>query len=140
NSDLLKGRTCDFNWLSISENGDIRVKGSNGKGYAWDGCTPKKNLFHLTLGTPDGKLYKFGEKDYHPYAYYASMIHDVIYQYRKCVPVTRKEADLIFYKLLKDRGFMWARVYYISVRLFGGRRNWKYKSAKQIEADMNNNS
>jgi len=133
-TDLLKNRTCDFKWLNISDNGSITVKGSYKNGYAWDGCTPKWNLIHITWGIFDGKLIRFGKGDYKPYTYYASMVHDALYQYKRCVPVTRKETDLIFYIMLKESGYMWAYLYYIGVRLFGGCfKGWKYKSIKEIK-------
>ena len=138
---LLKNRECNFNRLSISNNGTITVNGSFENGYAWDGCTPKVNLLHITWGIFDGKLNRFDKGDYKPYTYYASMIHDVLYQYKRCVPVTRKEADLIFYLMLKEAGFIWARVFYIGVRMFGWWfRGWRYKSKKEIEHGMKNKS
>ena len=141
NSKILQNRFCDFNWLSISKNGDIKVKGSYKKGYAWDGCTPKKNLLHITWGNFDGRLKRFGKGDYKPYTYYASMIHDILYQYKRCAPITRLEADRILYIMLKDSGFMWAWAYYIGVRLLGWWfSGWKYKTSKKIEHEMNNKS
>jgi hypothetical protein len=132
-TDLLRGRKCDFNWLSISEDGTIKVKGSFKNGYAWDGCTPKKNFLHITWGNFDGKLKRFGKGDYKPFTYYASMVHDALYQYKRCAPITRKETDLIFYNMLKESGYMWAKVYYWGVRLFGWYfRGWKYKSENDI--------
>jgi hypothetical protein len=105
-TDLLINRDCDFEWLSISNDGTIKVKGSHANGYAWDGCTPKFNLLHITWGNFDGKIKKFEKGDYKPYTYYASMVHDILYQYKRCAPVTRKEADKIFYQMLKEAGFM----------------------------------
>lgn len=138
-SELLEGRACDFNWLGISTDGTIRVKGTRGEGYAWDGCTPKFNFLQNTWGICDGSTIKFGEKDYKPYAYYASMIHDALYQYKRCAPITRKEADLIFYQMLKQAGFKWAPVYYFFVRGLGWFfKGWKYKSAREIEIEMEN--
>ncbi len=130
---LLEGRECDFNWLKISKDGTLTVKGSYQKGYTWDGCTPKFNFLHITWGNFDGQLIQHideitGTKSYKPYTYYASMIHDVLYQYKRCAPVTRKEADLIFYELMKKSGFMWTRLFYAGVRLFGCIfRGWHYK-------------
>lgn len=127
---LLEGRECNFNWLSVSICGTITVKGSFGKGYAWDGCTPKWNCLNITWGTCDGKLIRFGQGDYKPITYYASMVHDVLYQYKRCAPVTRKEADLIFYRMLKESGFILAGLYYFGVRAFGWfYKGWKYKSS-----------
>ncbi|MEM6737714.1 MAG: DUF1353 domain-containing protein [Bacteroidota bacterium] len=128
-TDLLKGRTCDFNWLKIEEDGTITIKGSFDRGYAWDGCTPKLNAIHITWGNFDGRLIRHGKGDYKPYTYYASMVHDVLYQYKRCAPITRAEADKIFLYMLKKSGFMWCYVYYIGVRSFGWIfSGWKYKS------------
>ncbi|QCK15644.1 DUF1353 domain-containing protein [Mangrovivirga cuniculi] len=133
-TDILKNRVCDFNWLSISKDGKITVKGSYKDGYAWDGCTPKMNLFHITWGNFDGKLKRFGKGNYKPYTYYASMVHDVLYQYKRCAPITRKEADRIFYNMLKESGFMWTPVFYLGVRAFGWWFcGWKYKTTKEVE-------
>lgn len=130
-STILKGRECNFEWLKISKDGTITVKGSNKKGYAWDGCTPKWNFLHITWGNFDGKLRKFDSGNYKPYTYYASMIHDVLYQYKRCAPITRKEADLIFYNILKKHQFMWSHVFYIGVRLFGWWfSGWNYHPKK----------
>ena len=134
---ILQNRACDFKWLRIAPDGTITVKGSHGKGYAWDGCTPKLNLLHITWGNFDGELKRFEKGDYKPYTYYASMVHDVLYQYKRCAPITRKEADLIFYDMLKDAGFMWARVFYLGVRLLGWWfRGWKYKTPQEVEASL----
>lgn len=136
-SNLLEGRSCNFNWLSISEDGTIQVKGSRDNGYAWDGCTPKFNFLQITWGICDGGITKFGKGDYKPYTYYASMIHDVLYQYKRCAPVTRKEADKIFYKMLKKSGFKLAPIYYLFVRSFGWWfKGWKYKSTSKIKIDV----
>ena len=132
-TNLLQNRTCDFKWLSISDNGTITVKGSYKNGYAWDGCTPKWNLLHITWGSFDGKLKRFDKGDYKPYTYYASMVHDALYQYKRCVPVTRKEVDCLFYIMLKESGFMLSCMFYIGVRLFGWFFcGWKYNSKKDI--------
>ncbi|MCB0804935.1 MAG: DUF1353 domain-containing protein [Bacteroidales bacterium] len=133
-TDLLRNRKCDYTWLSITEDGTITVKGSHKSGYAWDGCTPKWNLFHITWGNFDGMIKKFGPKDYKPYTYYASMVHDLLYQYKRCAPVTRKETDKIFLHMLRDAGFMWAGLFYFGVRAFGWVfSGWKYKHKKEIE-------
>jgi len=85
------------------------------KGYSWDGCSPKFVWKDLILGTPDGT----NRGDGLPATYHASMVHDALYQYKSTVPVTRKQADQLFYEMLKERGFYWAKIYYIAVRAFG---------------------
>ena len=130
-TDVLKGREFDSEWLSISQKGKITVKGKNGDGYAWDGCTPKVNKFDITWGNFDGKLIRFKPRDYKPMTYYASMIHDVLYQYKSEAPVTRKEADIIFKDMLEEVKFKWRRLFYLGVRWFGGSRKfgeWKHKN------------
>ena len=60
--------------LEIHQNGDARVLA----GYAWDGCTPKFAVFDIAIGVPDGIPNKVTKK---PKAYYASLLHDVLYQF-----------------------------------------------------------
>ena len=48
------------------------------------------------------------------------MIHDVLYQFKKEVPVSRMEADLLFIKILRKAGFMWWWLYGFAV-IVGGR-------------------
>ncbi len=102
-------------WLQISENGDVVVKGSNGTGYAWDGCTPKWNIFDLFLvGTPDGRTIVNTGK---PITYYASLIHDVLCQFHSEIGISRKEVDKVFLLYLGD--FSLRYLYYFSVRSYG---------------------
>ena len=62
-------------WIEIATNGNIKVK----KGYAWDGCSIKWNILDLVIiGTPDGTINIDTMK---PKAYYASLVHDALYQY-----------------------------------------------------------
>lgn len=103
-------------YLEIQSNGKILIFGSVDNGYAWDGCTPKWELLDFTLGTPDGRFDYLTQK---PMTYYASMIHDILYQYKSEIPISRKVADQLFLKILKEADFMWARPYYVFVRIFG---------------------
>ena len=129
-AEILDGRYFDGEWLSITY-GLITINGyyvCHGNGYAWDGCTPKWNFLQITWGMFDGKVKRFGKGDYKPMTYYASMVHDCLCQFKREAPVTRKEADLIFYQMLKDAGFMWAWLYYVGVRAFGWVfMGWKYQ-------------
>jgi len=116
----LTGREFDKDknsWLTIENDGTITVKGSNPGGYAWDGCSPKWNCLHITWGTPDGKLDYNTEK---PMTYYASMIHDAIYQYKNLATISRKEADILLKLILKKAKYMWWWKYALGVRVFGG--------------------
>ena len=131
----LKGREFSSTFLDITPEGMITVKGTSKKGYAWNGCSPKWEIFDLALGTPDGAM---DPKTFKPLTYYGSMFHDAIYQYKEVVPISRKEADLIFKAILKDCNFFWTKVYYSAVRaggwMFG---KWKKKeSEKQVKIYM----
>jgi hypothetical protein len=121
---------CEF--LKIDNNGIITVKGSNENGYAWDGCSPKIHFLHFVLGTPAGKLDYDTEKQM---TYYAYMIHDVLYQYKDKMAISRKEADVLFKIILRDAGFLWWWHYYFAVRRFGG----LYGSWKQSKSMSNLN-
>ncbi len=120
-------RFCFENkWLRISESGDIVVKGSNQQGYAWDGCSPKFNVFDLFLiGTPDGRKHVISG---HPPTYFASLIHDVLYQFHREFEVDRKVVDQLFLEYLGD--FQLRYLYYAAVRLFGA-APWNRPEAKR---------
>ena len=106
----------DAQWLSISTSGTITVK-ANDSGYAWDGCTPKWSLLNLwVIGTPDGHI---NHRTMKPYTYYASLIHDALYQYLDTVPVSKQAIDQLFLTMLGD--FKPRQLYYLAVRLLGGR-------------------
>ncbi|MCK9423698.1 MAG: DUF1353 domain-containing protein [Bacteroidales bacterium] len=123
----LYGRPFDSTWLNIDPYGKILVKGSNGNGYAWDGCSPKWNILDITWGTPDGRL-DFETEE--PMTYYASMIHDALYQYKGDAGISRKEADIIFRLILKEAGFRLWWIYGVAVRLGGGiYGHWKTKTS-----------
>ncbi len=108
-------KTFENNWLRIENTGDITIKGSYGEGYAWDGCSPKINIFDLFLfGTPDGRTNVNTGKSA---TYYASLIHDILRQYRKEIGITRKETDQVFLDYLGD--FDLRYIYYLNVRVFG---------------------
>ncbi|MFK8162879.1 MAG: DUF1353 domain-containing protein [Lewinella sp.] len=104
------------NFVSLSKDGVLRINGSREDGYAWDGCTPKFELLDLVFGTPDGRLDYLTEK---PITYYASMVHDVLYQHNEEIRISRQTADYLFYKILSEAGFFWAPIYYLAVRLLG---------------------
>jgi hypothetical protein len=111
-------KTFDSHWLKLEPNGMVTIK-ANENGYAWDGCSPKKSLLGLVIvGTPDGHIDITNEK---PLTHDASLIHDAFYQYLEHVPVTKKEIDRQFYEVLRKKNFPLARLYYVAVRIFGGR-------------------
>ena len=104
-------------WLIVHEDGSFTVKA----GYAWNGCTPKLGFFDILIGTPDGVVTKKTGK---PKAYYATMIHDSLYQFLpdmpKDIPLTRKLADEYFLEILKRDEFILRGIYWLAVRIFGG--------------------
>ena len=72
-------------------------------------------LFYV--GTPDGAQH-LGL----PATYHASLVHDVLCQWRAEIPVTRARSIAIFHQLLKDVRFPLAGLYAGAVFLFGPRR------------------
>ncbi len=112
-------------FIELTHDGKLFINGSCLNGYAWDGCTPKFEFLDFIFGTPDRRLDYLTEK---PITYYASMVHDVIYQYKREIPISRKDADIIFLKILRESGFLWSWVYYFIIRMFGGfYGRWKTK-------------
>lgn len=100
-------------WLEIYPDGTAKVLAE----YAWDGCTPKYALWDIALGTPDGVP---NIKTKKPKAYYASLIHDVLYQFLDAdLPIKRAGADRIFLELLTRDGFGPRWIYFAAVRVFG---------------------
>lgn len=100
--------------LEIRPDGEIRVLA----GYAWDGCTPKFAVWDIVIGTPDGVP---NERTRKPKAYYASLLHDALYQFLDAgLPLTRYDADRIFLQILERDAFAPRRLYFAAVRIFGG--------------------
>ena len=100
--------------LEIRKNGEIRVL----TGYAWDGCTPKIAIWDIVLGTPDGVP---NQKTKRPKTYYASLLHDALYQFfGRGVPLSRPEIDRVFLELMTRDRFGPRFVYFAIVRLLGG--------------------
>jgi hypothetical protein len=118
---LIRGRSFENEWLKLSNDGTVTVKGTYHSGYAWDGCSPKLKIKDIYLGTFEGVLnFSTGRSK----TYYASLIHDIFYQFSREIKtlVRRKEVDREFYIILKNNDFKLAKLYYIGVRLFG----WLY--------------
>jgi hypothetical protein len=100
--------------LEIHPNGDLKVVAR----YAWDGCTPKFKVFDFLIGTPDGAPNNLTKK---PKTYYASLVHDALYQFLEINPsVSKLQADKIFRELLSRDGFAPRNIYYFFVVIFGG--------------------
>ncbi|MFC1529328.1 DUF1353 domain-containing protein [Gemmatimonadota bacterium] len=111
--------------LIIEEGGLITVT----RGYSWNGCSPKFCLFDLLIGTPDGVVHINTER---PKTYFASMIHDALYQFlRVNSPVSRRMADRCFLRLMAESEFSLRYIYWIAVRTFG----WLFWRATKATRD-----
>jgi hypothetical protein len=103
-------------WLKISKSGLVTVK-ANRRGYAWDGCSPKTDILNLiVVGIPDGHIDYRTKK---PYTYFASMVHDALYQYLDTIPISKAQVDKLFLAMLGD--FKLRHLYYFAVKYFGAK-------------------
>ncbi len=112
-SEHLHGIEFNNPWATIL-GGEMVVS----KGYAWDGCSPAYYLpVFGWVGTPDGARDENGI----PQAYYASLVHDVLCQFRREIPVTKNSSAYLFKTLLIRDGFhpKIAALYATVVRYFG---------------------
>ena len=101
-------------WLTIREDGLLTIA----KDYAWDGCSFKRSVLDLFIvGTPDGIV---DIRTMKPRTYYASLVHDVLYQYYGYHGISRLAIDKFFQQNLRQGHFALAGVYYRVVRLLGG--------------------
>ena len=124
------GIKVDADTVFRDENGIVRlILETDGtltvmRGYTWNGCSPKGCILDLLIGTPDGAVYEPTGK---PKTYYASMVHDALYQFLdEDGPFTREEADACFLQLMEESEFMLAGLYGFAARLFG-RLVWRGK-------------
>lgn len=100
--------------LIMEEDGRITIN----SGYAWNGCSPKFCVFDILLGTPEGVVHASTGK---PKTYYASLVHDALYQFLPDgLPVRRRHADWFFLRLLGESGFAPRWIYWGVVRMIGG--------------------
>jgi hypothetical protein len=118
------GFQFEHNWAFEDRTGTVRlVLRTDGtitvtRGYAWDGCTPKFCLLDFSFGIPDGVVNASTGK---PKTYYASLIHDALYQFLPDdLPLTRHQADHCFLRLMARNDFAPRYVYYGAVWVFGG--------------------
>ncbi|MBW4640113.1 MAG: hypothetical protein KME05_18170 [Gloeocapsa sp. UFS-A4-WI-NPMV-4B04] len=113
--------------LRITKEGEIIVF----QGYAWDGNSPKINFLDLFwIGTPDGI-----QTHNRPITYYASLIHDVLGQFKREPEMLsrfkstespelwfskgRRGRDGLYLSMLKNENFMFRHLYYLAVSLAG---------------------
>lgn len=116
-SEYLKGIEFANRWATIID-GEIMIV----RGYAWDGCSP---AYYLPLigwiGTPDGERDANGI----PQAYYASLVHDVLCQFRTSIPIDKSDTLEIFRELLLKGGFSEKRAeIYVTVVKWLGPQKW----------------
>jgi hypothetical protein len=101
-------------WLEVTRTGAITIL----SGYSWDGCTPKVCILDLQFGIPDGVV---DTRTGRPKTYFASLVHDVLYQFLDDgLPLTRGQVDRFFLALLGYTDFTWRHIYFAAVRAFGG--------------------
>lgn len=106
----LKGVEFTHDIAAISD-GKITVS----KGYAWDGATPKRHIFGLfIIGIPDGAL-RFGK----PWTYHATLVHDVLTQFRHELPLSKSQATHIFNDQLKEAKWPLRKLYVLAVDKLG---------------------
>ena len=97
--------------LVIEQGGRITVT----RGYAWNGCSPKICVFDLLLGTPEGVVHVRTGK---PKTYYASLVHDALYQFLPDgLPLGRRHADRFFLLLLAESEFALRWLYWGAVAM-----------------------
>jgi hypothetical protein len=77
------------------------------KGYEWDGCTPKFNIFGKVMGVPDF------QETYEP-----SLVHDFLIEYCNQHLISREVIDIIWTKMLKEKSFKMRWLYSGAVHAF----------------------
>lgn len=106
----LAGISFCNDWCRI-EGGIITIAA----GYAWDGCSPKWALGPLVIGTPDGPLLADGWRQ----TGRASLVHDVLCQFKTDIPVTKSATVAVFDELLRADRWPWRLLYVSAVDWFG---------------------
>lgn len=114
----ITGRQFENEWFRLEPDGLIVVKGTHEDGYSWDGCSPKWKTGGMYFGTPEAVI---NDTTRQSRTYYASLIHDLFYQFSSDVKdiVKRREVDDEFYAILRRDRFAMAPYYYRAVRMFG---------------------
>lgn len=109
-SPQLHGIDFENDWVTIHR-GNIVIKA----GYAWDGCSPCISVLGLFyLGTPDG-AHHLGV----PATYHASLVHDVLCQWKKEIPISKAATVALFHDLLLEVRFPLAGLYAFAVNRLG---------------------
>lgn len=110
------------------------------RGYAWNGCSPKVCVWALLIGTPDGVVHARTGK---PKTYFASLIHDALYQFLPDgLPLGRRQVDGFFLRLLAESDFAPRWCYWVVVRSIGGivwratRQTRQNRGTRQIAGEL----
>jgi hypothetical protein len=90
-------------WLRITPDGAITVRA----GFQFDGST----------FSPDGRRDPQTGK---PRMYYPALVHDALYVFLPHTPLSRREIDDIFKRMMREAGFRPAWLYFAAVRALGG--------------------
>jgi hypothetical protein len=120
--------------LIVQRDGTLTVT----RGYAWNGCSPKICIFDIVLGPPEGVVHAVTG---HPKTYYASLLHDALYQFLHAgLPLTRAEADHFFLMRLRETNFRPAPIYWAAVRVFGrfihaGKQRYRHWHGRLVVPD-----
>ena len=105
-----EGVAFSNDWVTVQD-GQVTIT----TGYSWDGCSPKRYVLGLvTLGTPDGAL-RFGK----PWTWEASLVHDVLCQFRKDIPLSKQQVTKIFNDQLAESKWPLRRLYVWAVDKLG---------------------
>ena len=149
NSEIADGKRFYSEWLIIHDGiiivnpgassfnknkTEVKYDFTDHRTYAWDGCTPKRFFLWLCMiGTPDWGpacidikiINKNGvvddEQVFWQRAFYASLVHDALFQYLDNIPIKRKDVNRLFRGMLRYSGMnlILSFVYYCMVCLFG---------------------
>ncbi|UTW01238.1 hypothetical protein KDW99_08965 [Marinomonas rhizomae] len=99
---LFDGIEFENAWCMIRD-GTLTIRAN----YAWDGCTPKVSFLGVWwVGVPDGIL-RLGK----PWTYYASLIHDVLCQFRHKITISKQAVVKIFNDVLERDQFPLRPIY-----------------------------
>ena len=108
------GITFHSHWLNIMPDGAMTVSA----GYAWDGNSKKLNILDLVIvGVPDGII---DVRTMRPKTWYASLVHDALYQYYGYHGIARRDMDAVYRLLATEARFLLTPLYWLAVRAFGG--------------------
>ena len=114
---LIKDVEFENEWILLLPDGDVTVKASSETPFCWDGATPKFNILDIVIGTPDGVVDMHTGK---AKTYYATLLHDALYQFAPRGLVSRKQADKIMLEEMRKTKFKPRLIYYAVIRLLGG--------------------